>query len=109
MEFAEVFKNGSLANSSQPYAIWLEFAEAYAERCVELQRQPLIPEEIKALAARAVEALIAEVQSGRLLGNKELAEVIEACIRSTGPVQLRILDRLLKQHELERPKPGGNR
>lgn len=102
-EFAEVFQNGGLASFSQPYAVWLEFAEAYAERCGELLRQPLIPEEITTLSVGAVQALVAEVESGRLSQNRELADVIEACIRQAGPLPLRMLKRLLEQHELERP------
>jgi len=35
----------------------------------------------KALALRAINQLIADVEAGRLLNNKELTEVIAGCIR----------------------------
>ncbi len=55
----------------------------------------------KALALRAVNQLIADVEAGRLLNNKELAEVIAACIRHTDQGDLQTLKQILDQHELE--------
>jgi hypothetical protein len=62
------------------------------------------PEEIAKLSVRAVNALIADAEAGRLLNNKELAEVIAGCIRHTDAEQLRTLKQLLDQHKLERPE-----
>jgi hypothetical protein len=55
----------------------------------------------KALALRAVNQLIADVEAGRLLNNKELAEVIAGCIRHTDQGDLQTLKQILDQHELE--------
>ena len=54
-------------------------------------------------AVKAVNRLIADVEAKRLLENKELAEVIAACIRETASDQLQTLKWLLAQQELERP------
>lgn len=37
----------------------------------------------KTLSVRAINQLIADVEAGRLMNNKELAEVIAGCIRHT--------------------------
>jgi len=55
------------------------------------------------LAVKAVNRLIADVEAKRLLQNKELAEVIAACIRETASDQLQALKWLLAQQELEPP------
>ena len=55
------------------------------------------------LEVKAVNRLIADVEAKRLLENKELAEVIAACIRETASDQLQTLKWLLAQQELERP------
>lgn len=60
-------------------------------------------EERHALAVKAVNRLIADVEARRLLNNKELAKVISVCIRESTPERLRDLQFLLKQQELERP------
>ena len=62
-------------------------------------------DDIKALSVRAVNQLIANVENGRLLQNKELAEVIAACIRHSGLAQLQTLKGLLDQQELEGVPP----
>ena len=68
------------------------------------QDEPVFsPEERRALSVKAVNRLIAEVRAKRLLKNKELAEVIAACIRETQPRLLGNLKFLLKQQELEQP------
>ncbi len=59
----------------------------------------------KALALRAVNQLIANVEAGRLLNNKELAEVIAGCIRHTDQGDLQTLKHILDQHELEGVTP----
>jgi hypothetical protein len=59
----------------------------------------------KALALRAVNQLIADVEAGRLLNNKELAEVIAGCIRHTDQGDLQTLKHILDQHELEGVPP----
>jgi hypothetical protein len=59
----------------------------------------------KALALRAVNQLIADVEAGRLLNNKELAEVIAGCIRHTDQGDLQTLKLILDQHELEGVPP----
>jgi hypothetical protein len=59
----------------------------------------------KALALRAVNQLIADVEAGRLLNNKELAEVIAGCIRHTDQGDLQTLKHILDQHELEDVPP----
>ena len=58
-------------------------------------------EERKALSIRAVNQLIADVEAGRLMNNKELAEVIAGCIRHTDQADLQTLKNILDQHELE--------
>jgi hypothetical protein len=55
----------------------------------------------KALSIRAVNQLIADVEAGRLMKNKELAEVIAGCIRHTDQGDLQTLKQILDQHELE--------
>ena len=60
-------------------------------------------EDRRELAVKAVNRLIADVEAKRLLQNKELAEVIAACIRETASDQLQALKWLLAQQELERP------
>jgi hypothetical protein len=59
----------------------------------------------KALAIRAVNQLIADAEAGRLMKNKELAEVIAACIRHTDQADLHTLKQILDQHELEGVPP----
>ena len=59
----------------------------------------------KALALRAVNQLIADAEAGRLLNNKELAEVIASCIRHTDQGDLQTLKHILDQHELEGVPP----
>lgn len=61
--------------------------------------------ERKALSIRAVNQLIADVEAGRLLGNKELADVIASCIRHTDQSDLQALKLILDQHELEGVPP----
>jgi len=66
-------------------------------------------EEKRALAAKAVNRLIADAEAKRLLENKELAETIAACIREADEQRLRALKWLLEeeeQEELERPDLG---
>jgi len=58
-------------------------------------------EERKALSIRAVNQLIADVEAGRLINNKELPEVIAGCIRHTDQADLQTLKNILDQHELE--------
>ena len=60
-------------------------------------------EERQALAVKAVNRLIADVEAKRLLDDKELAEAVAVCIRETALPQLRTLKWLLEQQELERP------
>ena len=60
----------------------------------------------KALALRAVNQLIADVEAARLLNNKELAEVLAGCIRHTDQGDLQTLKHILDQHELEGVPPG---
>ena len=55
----------------------------------------------RALSIRAVNQLIADAEAGRLMNNKELAEVIAGCIRHTDQADLQILKNILDQHELE--------
>jgi hypothetical protein len=65
------------------------------------KKDVLTPVEIKALAKRAVNQLIAEAEAGRLMNNKELAEVIMGCVQDTSNKQLRHLQWFLDQKELE--------
>ena len=58
-------------------------------------------DERKALSVRAVNQLIVDVEAGRLMKNKELAEVIAGCIRHTDQGDLQTLKHVLDQHELE--------
>jgi hypothetical protein len=58
----------------------------------------------KALAIRAVNQLIADAEAGRLMNNKELAEVIAGCIRHTDQGDLHTLKQIL-EHELEGVPP----
>ena len=58
----------------------------------------------KALALRAVNQLIADVEAGRLLNNKELAEVIAACIRHTDQGDLQTLKQILDQPSWRCPR-----
>jgi hypothetical protein len=55
----------------------------------------------KALSIRAVNQLIADAEAGRLVNNKELAEVIAGCIRHTDQGDLQTLKNILDQHQLE--------
>jgi len=59
----------------------------------------------KELAKKALRRLLADHKSGRLeaVGNEELAEAIAVCIRESGEQQLRNLEWLLAQQDLERP------
>ncbi len=59
----------------------------------------------RALSIRAVNQLIADAEAGRLMNNKELAEVIAGCIRHTDQADLQILKNILDQHELEGVPP----
>ena len=66
-------------------------------------------EERHALAAKAVNWLIADAVAKRVLENKELAETIAACIREADERHLRALKWLIEeeeQEELERPDLG---
>ena len=63
----------------------------------------LSPEERRAIAVKAVNRLIADVEAKRLLENKELAERIAVCVRDSTPDKLRTLKWLLERQELERP------
>jgi hypothetical protein len=54
-----------------------------------------------ALSVWAVNELIADVEVGRLLQDKELAEAIAICIRHSGLSQLKILKRVLDQHDVQ--------
>ena len=60
------------------------------------------PAEIAYLADRAVNELIEDSASGRIKQNRELAEIIMACIRDTQPRHLETLKWLLEQRALER-------
>jgi hypothetical protein len=60
-------------------------------------------EERRSVAVKAVNRLIADAEAKRLLQNRELAEVIAACIQDSTSAQLRTLKWLLKEQELERP------
>jgi len=55
----------------------------------------------KALSIRAVNQLIADAEAGRLMKNKELAQVIAGCIRHTDQGDLQALKNILDQHERE--------
>jgi hypothetical protein len=55
----------------------------------------------KKLSVWAINELIADAETERLLGDKSLAEVISACIRLTEARALRDLKFLLEQRELE--------
>ena len=62
--------------------------------------------ERRELAIKAVNRLIADAEAKRVLENKELTKIIEACIREAGERQLRTLKWLLEEEEreeLERP------
>jgi hypothetical protein len=62
--------------------------------------------ERRELAIKAVNRLIADAEAKRVLENKELTEIIEACIREAGERHLRTLKWLLEEEEreeLERP------
>jgi len=54
----------------------------------------------KALAVRAVNQLIADVQAGRLVKNEELAEEIAGCIRHTDQANLQTLKQILDHEAL---------
>jgi ketosteroid isomerase-like protein len=54
----------------------------------------------KALAVRAVNQLIADVEAGRLVKKEELAEVIAGCIRHTDQGDLQTLKQILDQEVL---------
>jgi hypothetical protein len=65
--------------------------------------------ERRELAVKAVKRLIADAEAKRLPENKELTEIIAACIGEAGERQLRSLKWLLEeeeQEELERPDLG---
>ena len=55
----------------------------------------------KALSIRAVSHLIGDAEAGRLMNNKELAEVIAGCIRHTDQGDLQTLKNILDHHDLE--------
>ena len=55
----------------------------------------------KALSIRAVNQRIADAEAGRLMKNKELAQVIAGCIRHTDQGDLQTLKNILDQHQLE--------
>jgi hypothetical protein len=59
----------------------------------------------KALSIRAVNQLIADAEAGRLMKNKELAQVIAGCIRHTDQGDLQTLKSILDQRELEGVPP----
>jgi hypothetical protein len=62
-------------------------------------------EELGPLATRAVDELIADVESGRFRETgRQLAEIIISCVRHTRPTQLRTLKWFLKQGALEMPE-----
>jgi hypothetical protein len=67
------------------------------------QEEAFDSDERRMLAITAVNRLIADVEAKRLLENKELAEVIAACVRESTASQLKTLKWLLAQQELERP------
>jgi putative heme iron utilization protein len=62
-------------------------ATARCSQLLRIERKPtdhqdaFTADERKALSVRAVNQLIADVEAGCLLKNKELAEVIASCIR----------------------------
>ena len=63
-------------------------------------------EERHALAAKAVNRLIADAVAKRVLENKELTDTVAVCISEAGERHLRALKWLLEeeeQQELERP------
>lgn len=60
-------------------------------------------DEIAILSVKAVAALVADAETGRLTQNRELAEVIAGCIRGTQLKYLQTLNSLLNQRALERP------
>lgn len=60
-------------------------------------------DDVRALARKAVARLVADAKSGQLDKNRELAEVIEACIRHSSIRQIRTLKWTLEQQELNRP------
>jgi hypothetical protein len=70
-----------------------------------MSQDALSAEYRKELAKKAIRRLLADDKSGRLeaVGNEELAEAIAVCIRESGEQQLRNLEWLLAQQELERP------
>jgi hypothetical protein len=65
--------------------------------------EPVDLAEIEYLADRAVIELIQDSASGRIMQNRELAEIIMACIRDTAPRHLETLKVLLNRRALERP------
>jgi hypothetical protein len=65
-------------------------------------REKVDPAEIPYLADRAVQELIEDSKSSRINKNRELAEVIVACLRKLGPTDLEDLKGLLGQRSLER-------
>lgn len=65
----------------------------------------LTPDDVHALSTRAVNQLIANAEVWRLLENKELAETIAGCLRSSAMQQLQTLRGLLDQQELEGVAP----
>ena len=66
-------------------------------------REKVDPAEIRYLADRAVNELIDDAKSGRIDQNRELAEIIMACICKTASDPLEDLKGLLNQRALERP------
>jgi hypothetical protein len=68
-----------------------------------MSKDALVAELRKELAKKAIRRLLADYKSGRLEDNAELAEAIAACIRESNEQQLRSLEWLLAQQELERP------
>jgi hypothetical protein len=66
-------------------------------------RDVFTAKEREALSVKVVNELLADAEAGRLLNNKELAEVVAGCIWHPEPSQLRTLKWLLEQRRLERP------
>jgi hypothetical protein len=69
-------------------------------------KEEFTAEERRALAAKAVNRLIADAVAKRVLENKELTDTVAVCISEAGERHLRALKWLLEeeeQQELERP------
>jgi uncharacterized membrane protein YheB (UPF0754 family) len=68
-----------------------------------MSQEVLTAENRNALATKAIRRLLSDYKSGHLEQNSELAEAVAACIRESGEQQLRNLEWLLSEQELERP------